>query len=231
MISSGRSPTTPPRAHAAPATPEDLVARLGAGETGAEAELIATYGRPVALLLARHTRSREEAEDLYQETFRLALVKLRAGELREADRLPGFLARLARNLAIEHYRKAGRRQTEPDSETVDRVAGTASSPLVEILDREHAALIRRLIRELGTARDREILLRFYIQEEDKETIAADLGLSSLQFNRVLHRARRRYRELFLEATGGTGNAVATALLVLLAARAAAILIPLTPPRV
>ncbi|HSS75550.1 MAG TPA: hypothetical protein VLV54_02295, partial [Thermoanaerobaculia bacterium] len=49
---------------------------------------------------------------------------------------------------------------------------------------------------------REILLRFYIAEEDKDRIAADHGLSSLQFNRVLHRARQRYKELFLERTGG-----------------------------
>jgi DNA-directed RNA polymerase specialized sigma24 family protein len=59
-----------------------------------------------------------------------------------------------------------------------------------------------VIQELGTSRDRDILLRFYIAEEDKERISADFGLSSLQFNRVLHRARERYREILLERTGG-----------------------------
>jgi DNA-directed RNA polymerase specialized sigma24 family protein len=61
--------------------------------------------------------------------------------------------------------------------------------------------VRRVIQELGTSRDRDILLRFYIAEEDKERISADFGLSSLQFNRVLHRARERYREIYLERAG------------------------------
>jgi RNA polymerase sigma-70 factor (ECF subfamily) len=61
--------------------------------------------------------------------------------------------------------------------------------------------VRQVIRELGTERDRDILLRFYIAEEDKERISADFGLTSLQFNRVLHRARERYRELYLQRTG------------------------------
>jgi DNA-directed RNA polymerase specialized sigma24 family protein len=62
--------------------------------------------------------------------------------------------------------------------------------------------VRQVIQELGTSRDRDILLRFYIAEEDKERISADFGLSSLQFNRVLHRARERYREILLERTAG-----------------------------
>lgn len=61
--------------------------------------------------------------------------------------------------------------------------------------------MRQVIQELGTSRDRDILLRFYIAEEDKDRISADFGLSSLQFNRVLHRARERYREIYKERAG------------------------------
>ncbi len=46
-----------------------------------------------------------------------------------------------------------------------------------------------------TDRDRQILYRFYIAEEDKERICADLDLSSLHFNRVLFRARQRFKDL------------------------------------
>ncbi|MFL6201594.1 MAG: RNA polymerase sigma factor [Thermoanaerobaculia bacterium] len=167
--------------------------------------MIGTYGRGVAILLDRHTNGRPEAEDLFQDTFRLVIEKLRRGELREPAKLPGFLAQIARSLAIEHYRKAQRRKTDPDSdaiaEAVDLSAG-GSGALAELLSREDAGLVRRVIGDLGTERDREILLRFYIAEEDRERIQADLGLSSLQFNRVLHRARERYRDLYLERIGG-----------------------------
>ena len=66
-------------------------------------------------------------------------------------------------------------------------------------------------------RDREILLRFYIAEEDKDRIAADYGLSSLQFNRVLHRARQRYKELLTGAARRrrAGRSVGGAIVLLL----------------
>jgi RNA polymerase sigma-70 factor (ECF subfamily) len=175
--------------------PATLVQSIVAGDPGAEERLIALYGRAVAVLLNRHTNGRPEAEDLFQDTFRIALLKLRRGELREAEKLPGFLAGIARSLAIEHYRKAVRRKTDADSETVLGAEDSRPGQLGELLARENAALVRQVIQELGTSRDREVLVRFYIAEEDRDRIAADYGLTGLQFNRVLHRARQRYKEL------------------------------------
>jgi RNA polymerase sigma-70 factor, ECF subfamily len=176
--------------------------------------VVELYGRGVAIILDRHTNGRSEAEDLFQDTFRLALEKLRRGELREPAKLPGYLAQIARSLAIEHYRKAARRKTDADSDAVLAAVSPGTGPLSDLMDRENAALVRRAIQDLGNDRDRQILLRFYIAEEDKDRIAADYGLTSLQFNRVLHRARQRYKELLLERLG-TREAVAGAILLLL----------------
>ena len=83
------------------------------------------------------------------------------------------------------------------------IADSASeSPLAGLLARESSALVRHVLQDLANERDRQILLRFYIAEEDKDRISADYGLSSLQFNRVLHRARQRYKELLTERLGG-----------------------------
>jgi DNA-directed RNA polymerase specialized sigma24 family protein len=46
-------------------------------------------------------------------------------------------------------------------------------------------------------------VRFYLDEDEKETICRDMGLSPLQFDKILHRARGRLRKL-LEA-GGLGR--------------------------
>ena len=173
------------------------------------------YGRGIAILLDRHTNGRPEAEDLFQDTFRLVLEKLRNGELREPSRLPGFIAQIARSLAIEHYRKATRRKTDPDSDALADVVSPVSGPLSDLLVRERTDLVRQVIQELGTSRDRDILLRFYIAEEDKDRISADFGLSSLQFNRVLHRARERYREVYLERVGGSALFLGLAIILLL----------------
>ena len=61
-----------------------------------------------------------------------------------------------------------------------------------------------MLAELKNDRDREILSRYYIADENKEDICRDLELSDLHFNRVLFRARQRYRELF-ERRQGAGR--------------------------
>ncbi|MES1211285.1 MAG: sigma-70 family RNA polymerase sigma factor [Acidobacteriota bacterium] len=217
-------------------SPEELVAAILAGDRTAEARLIETYGRGIAVLLDRQTNGRPEAEDLFQDTFRLVLEKLRNGELRDPSRLPGFVAQIARSLAVEHYRKTSRRKTEADSDAVQEAVAGGSGQLDRLLVRERADLVRQVIQELGTSRDRDILLRFYIAEEDKERISADFGLTSLQFNRVLHRARERYREIYLERAGlerpggmpGGGGRVVAVLAIATISTAAAIFLALVP---
>lgn len=207
-----------------PVDPTVLVARIEAGDPSAEEQLVKLYGRGVWALLGRHTNGGPEAEDLYQETFQLALQKLRRGELRDPVKLPGFLARIARNIAIELYRKAARRKTEADSEAVAEVATAPSSQLTEMLVAESTDLVRRVIRELANDRDRQILYRFYIAEEEKDRISADFGLTSLQFNRVLHRARQRYKVLYCELQGRVASFGVRASLVMLAASVSSIVL-------
>lgn len=181
----------------APSTPADLVLRIRSGDPRAEEELIARFGDGLSFLLRRWTRGHSDAEDLYQETFRLALEKIRRGEVRDPDRLAGFVRSLARNLSIEHYRKAARRGSrEEDLEAAAESSAPETGQLGQLLRKEKVALVRRLLDELGSDRDRQVLFRFYIAEEDKESIRSDLGLTAPEFNLVLFRARRRYRDLF-----------------------------------
>ena len=176
----------------------ELVTAVQAGDQRAESTLVELFGSAVALLLERHTDGRPEAEDLYQDTFRIALEKIRAGDPREPAKLPGFLSRLARNLAIEHYRKTTRRKTDTAGDELPDVASDRLEQLDLLVDRENAALVRRVLGELRNDRDREVLARYYLAGENKARIAQAFGLTSLQFNRVLHRARQRYRALYLE---------------------------------
>lgn len=191
----------PPETRLEPRAAAELVERIRAGDARAESRLVEVFGRPILLLLERHTSGRPEAQDLYQDTFRLALDKLRRGELREPERLAGFLASLARNLAIEFYRGVARRRTEADGERLEKVASARQSQLAELLDAEKKRVVRELLDEMRVDRDREILFRFYLAEEDKDVIARDFGIDSLQFNRILHRARQRYKEI-VESRGG-----------------------------
>lgn len=190
----------PAQAKISPAeTPSDLpglVKKILAGEQEGEVELVLRYRACLAIIIQRITRDSTDTEDLCQETFRLTLEKLRRGELREPEKLSGFICGVARNLAIDHVRRIRRRESVTDVAEITPIADSAPDQLNALLLQETIAATHKVLEELESARDREILYRFYIAEEDKERICADLKLTSLHFNRVLHRARERFRELY-----------------------------------
>ncbi len=177
----------------------DLVSRILSGDGQAEAELVERYSRGVAFIIRRETGGASAADDLYQETFRIALEKIRRGDLREPEKLSGFVCGIARNLVIDYFRRAERHESLAEIEEVAPIPHPSPGQLDELLQREKTALVRQVINELSSDRDRQLLFRFYIAEEAKESICADLGLTSVHFNRVLFRARERYRELYKKA--------------------------------
>lgn len=177
----------------------DLVSRIRAGDRKAEAELVERYGRGVSMIVRRTARNATVGDDLYQETFRIALEKVRQGDLRESEKLSAFICSVARNLVIEFYRRTARQESLTEIAEADFPQYSAPSQLEALLQKEKTDIVRRVIHEMPTDRDRQLLFRFYIVEDEKEQICADLGLTSLHFNRVLHRARERYRELYEKA--------------------------------
>jgi RNA polymerase sigma-70 factor (ECF subfamily) len=177
----------------------DLAQRIAGGDRGAEAELVERYGRGVLYLLQRKTRDPQLALDLRQETFRVAIERLRASGLEEAGRIGAYLRGIAVNLAIADARKTTRRATTADSDAVDLLADPAAGPAETVSTEQVRAAVRALLDELPVQRDREILLRFYLDDEDKESICAGLGVDSAHFNRILFRAKQRFRELVIVA--------------------------------
>jgi len=181
-------------------TPAALVTRILSGDPEAERLFVERYDRPIRAVLRQRLRQQADVEDFVQDTLGLALSKIRDGQVREPDKLGSFLMSMARNLVIEHFRRLQRRRTDADSDRVAEQAAPASDlhPGTEarLLANERTQLVHRMLLELETPRDRDILTRFYLQEEEKDSICDDLGLSALHFNRVLHRARQRYKKAF-----------------------------------
>jgi RNA polymerase sigma-70 factor (ECF subfamily) len=179
--------------------PARLVARIREGERTAEEELVRRYTRGVSIILRRLAGTAAAADDLYQEVFLRAVEKIRAGEVRDPERLSGFICALARNLAIDHFRRRAPEKAPAEPEARLSIPDPAPGPLARVLHLEDSAIIRQVMNELPSDRDRQVLRRFYLEEDDKDAICADLNLTSLHFNRVLHRARERFRELYKKA--------------------------------
>ena len=111
-----------------------------------------------------------------------------------------------RNLAIEHFRKNTRARERQGEENESRtIAAPDPSQLDHLLKEERATLVHHVLAALPSERDRKVLRRFYIADDDKEEICADLGISSLHFNQILCRARERYRKAFDELSRAGGK--------------------------
>lgn len=179
-----------------------LVRRIRAGEGAAEAELVERFRRGLVLVLRRRSGDPALAEDLAQETLALVLEKVRSGGVKQPERLAGFVHGTARHLLLAHRRKSGRFVALEEGPGGD-APGTEARPadpgqLTDLVRREDARLVRRLLGELAVPRDREVLFRFYLSDEPREAICRSLDIDPGHFRRVLFRARERLRQLWME---------------------------------
>ena len=75
-----------------------------------------------------------------------------------------------------------------------RVADRRNNPEQTAVFRQKVELMLEVLRSLS-ARDREILTRFYLDEESQESICQEMGLSETQFRLLKSRAKARFGEI------------------------------------
>jgi RNA polymerase sigma-70 factor (ECF subfamily) len=180
------------------ASPADLVRRILAGDRAAEEELVERYANGVRFVISQSAPDPSAMDDVYQETFCLALQKIRRGEVREPERLSGFIVGLARNLMIDHFRRTSRQQAREEPADTTPLYSPEPSQLDRLVQEQRKTLAHRVLASMPSERDRTVLSRFYIADDDKDRICEDLGLSSHHFNQVLCRARERFKKLLEE---------------------------------
>lgn len=176
----------------------NLVHRMIGGDPTAEGELVQTFGRGLAFFLQKEVRDPHVAEDFFQDTFRIAIEKIRAGKLEHPERLRAFLIGIARFVVRDHFRRERKRERSLEPETIDTIELPGENPLSELLRKDCSHEIREGIRSLKSDRDRQVIFRFFIAQDDKSEICRDLNLTPIHFNRVLHRAKQRFKLLLFK---------------------------------
>lgn len=178
----------------------EWVRRIKHGDRSAESELVARYSRGIQLILLKRTGNPQLASDLSQDTFVVAIRKLRAGDLKNPESLAAFIRQTAVNLSIQHFRKEKRYVNHSDG--IIELLTTHRDYKAEKLDSlTIRKMLDKVLDQLSIARDREILRRFYLRDENKEEICNDLLLSAIHFDRVLYRAKQRMRKLIDQQKG------------------------------
>ena len=151
-------------------------------------------------LLRRKLGDEQLAADVLNQAFVTSLEHMQAGRISDPSQIAGYVFQVAMNQLRNHRRKfAERRDRRANPESLDQLPADGAPPDAGIELDLHIE-IRALVGQLSTARDREIVKRFYLDEEEKDVICRELGLTALHFDKVIFRARQRMRAL-LEAKG------------------------------
>jgi RNA polymerase sigma-70 factor (ECF subfamily) len=178
---------------------ERIVAAALTGNAQAESRMLVALRPGVLAVLKFGAFSRWiDPEDLAQETLHIVIERIRAGTIDDPRKVFAFAAATARNLALNAARKMLRQQTVVDSELIDELAHNLEmeqNDLSDSDDRHLAQAVADLIDELPTERDRQVIVRFYLDGTDKQQLCRELGLSPKHFDRVLMRARSRLRAI------------------------------------
>ena len=92
------------------ASDAELAGRVRGGDRAAEAELFRRLAPRVRLYGLRHLRDPAAADDLVQDVLLMTFDSLRAGKVREDERLASYVLGTCRRMAIGLARSTTRRQ-------------------------------------------------------------------------------------------------------------------------
>ena len=170
-------------------------ARLRRGDPDAFDALLARYQNRLYRYLLRLTANPAAAEDLFQDTWLKVLTRIH----RYDERRPfePWLFSVARNLAIDHLRKASPASLDEPLESGEarsaQLAATAPGTLERLLEREQHGLLERRLTELPMLYREALSLRFEEEmpfEEIAQVLSAPLSTVKSRVQRALAQLRR-----------------------------------------
>jgi len=171
-----------------------IVEAIRAGDSGAVEELYNVFVKGIRFLLWRQL-GLQDLDDRVHDIFLMVVQSIQRGEVREPERLMGYVRTVVRRQTagyIENEMNARRRQVGIDITAPLR--DRAPNPEKRVIEEQNSEVAMRVLRSLPT-RDREVLIRFYLDEQAPEQICADLGITETQFRLVKSRAKARYSDL------------------------------------
>ena len=189
-----------------PAVPEDAetledaalarrIAAAGAApDSAAETELYRRLAPRVRLYGLRHLRDPHAAHDLMQQVLLMTLERLRAGKLREPERIASFVLGMCRMVVLEIRRGTWRRETL--LETYGNTAEAVEVPEPPALDADKLAGCLQALAE----RERTVVVQTFFADRSSDEVAKAMGLSAGNVRVIRHRALARLRKCM---DGGT----------------------------
>jgi RNA polymerase sigma-70 factor (ECF subfamily) len=165
-----------------------IAAAGAAPDSAAEAELCRRLGPRVRLYGLRHLRDGHAAADLVQQVLLMMLQRLRAGEVREPDRIASFVLGACRMTVLEMRRGTRRREALLEAWSDPAEAFEAPEPLA--LDPDRLARCLEALSE----RERSVLVLSFFADKPADEVGRELAISGGNVRVIRHRALARMRE-------------------------------------
>jgi RNA polymerase sigma-70 factor (ECF subfamily) len=154
----------------------------------AEAELCRRIAPRIRLYGLRHLRDEHAAEDFTQQVLITTLEALRAGRLREPDKLVSFVLGTCRMTVLDLRRGALRKERLLEQFGADLLAPV--QPAMPRLDHER---LTRCVQNLKE-RERAVVVMTFYDEQTGADVAGFLGVSEANVRVIRHRAIHQLRE-------------------------------------
>jgi RNA polymerase sigma factor (sigma-70 family) len=127
-------------------------------------------------------------EDHVQEILIIVLAAIRSGELRDSHCLMGFVRTVTRRQASVYIRHAiVRRRRMVSMDSANPVSPLHESPEARLNSSQRIDEVKKML-EILCERDRDILIRFYYDEQEPERICREMQLTATQFRLYKSRA-------------------------------------------
>ena len=171
-----------------------LVESVQRGERAGMEELYRVFSRGVRFYLCRQLGP-QDLDDKVHDTFLIVVQAIRKGELREPERLMGFVRTVVRRQVAAHIdRSVQSRREQAELNSSAAISDHRETPEEAAILRQHEQVAEAVLRSVS-GRDREILTRFYLMEQTQEEICEKMKLSETQFRLLKSRAKARFGEL------------------------------------
>ena len=172
----------------------ELVESIQKGERSGMEELYRVFSRGVRFYLCRQLGP-QDLDDKVHDTFLIVVQAIQKGELREPERLMGFVRTVVRRqVAAQIDRAVQSRREQAELDTSSAVSDHRDTPEQAAILRQHEQVAENVLRSISE-RDREILTRFYLMEQTQQQICDGMHLSETQFRLLKSRAKARFGEL------------------------------------
>lgn len=151
----------------------DLVHGIRTGEGRGIEQLQAWFGRGVRLLLRHHLGS-PSVDDTVHEVILIVFEAIRSGRLSDPRCLVGYIHTVVRNRSAVQAGPLVQKRGDGGLETAGWNREAAGSEHVRTL------LTKRTLEEMS-ARDRDLLMRYYLYNEPAASICSRIGISPRRF--------------------------------------------------